>query len=325
MTGLAKQASSDNGGRRAGVPARPFEDETMKIIYAIAAAWLATLTTGSVARSASVDVVATGLQFPEGTIFVDGMLYFVDYATSDVLRLADGKVARVWHQNGCGANGLVEASGALIVACYSNGSIVRISKDGRLLQTISHDDRGQSFNRPNDLATDAKGGVYFSASGSEDETLGKVFYLAHGGAVREVAGGIHNSNGLVVSHDGRLLYVAESDTDRIFVFAISDDATLRDRRVFVSLEDLLGDRRDTPDGLRMDKHGRLFVGLYNGGGFVVVDANGKLVQRVTVPGTHHANLAISPDGKFVYGTTAYDEPNGSYRGELYRAINPVAE
>ncbi len=297
----------------------------MKWLVVMTVACLAILAAGSVAQSANVDVIATGLQFPEGTIFVDGTLYFADYGASDVLRLAGNKVERIWHQNGCGSNGLVTAQGGLIVACYSNGTVVRISKDGRLLQTISRDDRGQQFNRPNDLAADAKGGVYFSASGSEDEVLGKVFYLTSANTVREVASGIHNSNGLVVSQDGRTLYVAESDTDRIFTFAISDDGSLRDRRIFVNLKDLLGDKRDTPDGVRMDAHGRLFVGLYNGGGFAVIDANGRLLQRVNVPGPHHANLAISPDGKFVFGTTAYDEPDGSYRGELYRATNPVAE
>jgi sugar lactone lactonase YvrE len=286
---------------------------------------LAMLASGSVAGPAGLDVVATGLQFPEGTIFVDDSLFFVDYSASDVLRLAGDKVVRVWHQDGCGANGLVEVAGGLLVACYSNGTVVKISKDGKLLQTISQDDKGQRFNRPNDLAADANGGVYFSASGSETEILGKVFHLTSANTVREVASGIHNSNGLVVSQDGRRLYVAESDADRILMFVIAGDASLSDRRVFVNLKDLLGDSRDIPDGVRMDQHGRLFVGLYDGGGFVVIDANGRLLQRVNVPGPHHANLAISPDGKFVYGTTAYDNGNGSYRGELYRAANPVTE
>jgi gluconolactonase len=49
----------------------------------------------------------------------------------------------------------------------------------------------------------------------------------------------------------------------------------------------------------------------------VINAKGKLIQQVDLPGPHHAALAISPDGRFVYGTTVYDEPAG-YRGELYR-------
>ena len=52
--------------------------------------------------AADVETVAKGLQFPEGTIFVGKVLYFVDYAASSVLRLTDGKVVQVWHQDGCG-------------------------------------------------------------------------------------------------------------------------------------------------------------------------------------------------------------------------------
>jgi gluconolactonase len=277
------------------------------------------------ARSQGASVIATGLGFPEGPIFVGTTLYFVDYQTSDVLRLAGTKVEKLWHQDGCGANGLVRQADNLLVACYANGTVVRISQDGRLLKTIAHDDRGQVFNRPNDLAADAKGGIYFSASGSQDEVLGKVFYLGPDDRVQEVAGGIHNSNGLVVSPDGKLLYVAESDTDRIFTYAIAADGKLSDKRQFLKLDDLLGDRRDSPDGVRIDAHGRLFIGLYFGGGFAVIGPDGKLLTRVNVPGPHHASLAISPDGRFVTGTTAYDEPGGSYRGELYRVPNPVAE
>jgi gluconolactonase len=63
-------------------------------------AWPATA-----ADNLPVESVATGLQFPEGTIFVGNTLYFVDYATSKVLRLApDGRMQTVWQQAGCGAN-----------------------------------------------------------------------------------------------------------------------------------------------------------------------------------------------------------------------------
>jgi gluconolactonase len=59
---------------------------------------------------------ATGFQFAEGTIFVGNTLYFVDYSASDVLRLVGNKAETVWHQNGCGANGLLQVAQGLLVA-----------------------------------------------------------------------------------------------------------------------------------------------------------------------------------------------------------------
>jgi sugar lactone lactonase YvrE len=47
--------------------------------------------------AADAEVVATGLHFPEGAIFVGETLYFVDYATSRVMRMVRGKVEYIPH------------------------------------------------------------------------------------------------------------------------------------------------------------------------------------------------------------------------------------
>jgi len=310
----------------------------MRKLLIAALACLSMLGVTQESRAADAEVVAKNLQFPEGTIFVGDTLYFVDYSTSDVLRLVGSpggtsgtsvtpRVETVWHQDGCGANGLVAVPDGLWVACYDSNTIVRISTDGKLLETIAQDDTGQPFLYPNDLAVDKKGGVYFTGSGSE-ANLGKVYYLTASHRVEQVAADFHYSNGLVVSLDGELLYVNETRAGRILSFTIAPDGTLSNRRQFVKLSDILGDAGGkvySPDGLRVDKHGNLFVGLYDGGGFAVISPDGKLIAQVALPGQHHANLAISPDGKFVYNTGFYDTPINSYRGQLFRVRNPVAE
>jgi len=304
----------------------------MRTLLIAALACLSMLGVAHESRAADAEIVAKNLQFPEGTIFVGDTLYFVDYSTSDVLRLvgstsANPRVETVWHQDGCGANGLVAVPDGLWVACYDTNTIVKISKDGKLLETIAQDDTGQPFSVPNDFAADKKGGVYFSGSGSE-ANLGKVYYLTASHRVEQVAADFHYSNGLVVSLDGKLLYVNETRAGRILSFTIAPDGTLSDRRQFVKLSDILGEAGGkvySPDGLRIDKHGNLFVGLYDGGGFAIISPDGKLVAQVALPGQHHANLAISPDGKFVYSTGFFDTPINSYRGQLFRVRNPVAE
>jgi gluconolactonase len=277
--------------------------------------------------AAEPEVVASGLQFPEGAVFVGNTLYFVDYSTSDVLRLVDRKVEKVWHQDGCGANGLVQVGQGLLVACYENGTVVRISLAGKTEETIASDDKGQPFLAPNDLAADARGGVYFTGSGS-GSMLGKVYYRGVDKRVREVASKIRIANGLAVSIDGKTLYVAESGSNRLLQFDIAADGGLSGQREFVKLGDIMsapGQPAFTPDGVRIDKHGNLFIGLYRGGGFAVVSPAAKLLALVSVPEPHHANLAISPDGRSVFLTAARFGLDGNYVGKLMRVPNPLGE
>jgi sugar lactone lactonase YvrE len=109
-------------------------------------------------------------------------------------------------------------------------------------------------------------------------------------------------------------------------FAMAPDGTLGGARPFVDLAATLasdGAGRHIPDGVRMDRNGNLFVGLFEGGGFVVLDPAGRLLKIVHLPGAYHANLAISPDGRSIYTTAVFLEPNGRGRGEILRVANPV--
>ncbi len=80
----------------------------------------------------------------------------------------------------------------------------------------------------------------------------------------------------------------------------------------------------TPDGVRIDRDGNLFVGLYRGGGIAVISRDARLLKYVKLPGAHHANLALSPDRRTIFVTSADDRPDGSYRGELLVVPNPIA-
>ena len=252
------------------------------------------------ASTPTVDVVAKGLQFPEGTVFVGDDLYFVDYGASAVYRLHEGRTAAVWHEAGCGANGLLPLAGHLLVACYDSGFVQSITLDGRLIHTTKQDAGGARFVHPNDLAARQGAGAYFTASGGDGNVPGKVFYMAdEREPPREVATAIQNANGIVLSPDGRRLYVGESTTDKVLLFDVA------------------------PDGIRIDSQGRLFVSLYNGGGFAVFDPAGGLLARVSIPGKHHANLALSADESLVFGTTVEDDTGSGPAGSLYRVANPI--
>jgi gluconolactonase len=275
---------------------------------------------------ARADVIASSLLFPEGTISVGGDLYFVDYSTSDMLRLDGGAVRKLSHLDRCGANGLLHLDGSLLVACFDSGTILRVSLDGKVLDTIEQDDAGGTFDAPNDLTADGKGGVYFTASGVPG-ALGKVYHISAQGTVAPVADDIDFANGLALSPDRRTLYVCETRTGRILAFTIAEEGRLSRRRPFVTLSHILRSDRGaySPDGLRTDSAGCLYIALYNGGGIAVVGADAQLIRQIDLAARHHSNLAITEDGRFIDVTAIDDEPGGSYRGKILRLPNPLTE
>jgi gluconolactonase len=250
---------------------------------------------GAFADSAQAVVVATDLLFPEGTIFVGHDLYFVDYARSDVLRLVGAKTEVVWHQDGCGANGLVAVPDGLLVACFDAAAVVKISLRGATLTTIRRDAVGQAFVAPNDFAADQNGGLFLSDSGSSGRP-GKVYYLSSNGVVREVASGIRFANGIGVSPDGSTLYVAESPTGKVLTFPIGADGFLGPVRDLIRLRDVLP----------------------------IVSPGGRVLKLLHVPSQHHTNLAISPDEESLYVTAVDDDARSAYRGQIVRMANPLA-
>jgi gluconolactonase len=297
----------------------------LKITLVAAALWTLVLR-GVCADTPGAEIAAADLLFPEGTIFVGKDLYFVDYVRSSVLRLVGGRKEVVWHQAGCGANGLVAVADGLLVACFDNGTVAEISMAGKTLATIRQDERGHALVAPNDLTADQKDGVYLSDSGSSEHP-GKVFYLTRDRVVREVASGIRFANGVGVSPDGATLYVAESPTGKVLAFPIEADGSLGPARDFIRLRDILTGGQDgavTPDSLRVDTHGNLFVALYKGGGVAIVSPAGRLITLLDVPSAHHTNLAISPGGESLYITAVDDDGASSYRGQIVRMANPLA-
>ena len=274
--------------------------------------------------------MATGVpiakgQFLEGVIFVGEKLYFVDYAASDVLRVDGDHIVRVWHRDGCGANGLISVGDMLLVACYDQGTVLMISFDGKILKSISADDAGRNFVSPNDLVSDAQGGFYLTSSG-RNGILGAVTYLGPDKRVRTVATGIGNANGIALSPDGKLLYIGESCASRLLAYPVEPNGTLGTATVLVHLADVLSgspERRYVPDGLRTDREGNLYICLYRGGGLAILDSTGKLLKQVDLPAAHHTSLALSADERQMFVTGIDDEPGGTYRGSLYVVPNPI--
>ena len=297
----------------------------------IAIAVFLVLVLGRAAHAGGVVVVNDDAHFPEGPVWYRGKLYYVEYDRNTVM-VWDGEKNQVFSaEKGCGQSAVAPTShGEFVTTCYDNGSIGRMSADGTVLPAYTHDKDGNPFEGPNDLAPDAHGGIYFTASGHLGPVIdGKVFYINENGTIAQVAVDLHNANGLAVSADGTILYVVETEEHRLLQFKIAPDGTLSDRRVFVNLDDLVNHVTTIwPDGVKVSSTGELYVGQSPRdlrmpllGQIFVIDSRGKLLRTLKLPSPKVPNLAFSPDEKTLYVTALDQIDKPPYHGKVYAIPN----
>jgi gluconolactonase len=279
-----------------------------------------------------VRVLNDDAHFPEGPAWYHGKLYYVEYDRNSVTTWDGKKTAIFWSQKGCGPSAVLPtARGEFLTTCYDSGTIGRISAEGKDLPPYAHDKDGNPFVGPNDFAPDRHGGIYFTCSGTAPGPAinGKVFYLAANGTITQEARDVHSANGVAVSNDGKILYVVETEAHRLIEFNIGADASLSDRRVFVNLDDLSGNVVHIyPDGVKIDSKGQIYVGQNPrdahaplAGTIFVVNAEAKLLRKLTLPSPGVPNLAFSPDEKTVYVTALDQLDQAPYRGKVYAIPN----
>jgi gluconolactonase len=274
--------------------------------------------------AAEIQVINGDAEFPEGPFWADGKLYYAEYGGNRV-SVWDGAANRVlWQEDGCGPSAVMPFGAGLLVTCYDNGTIVTIGTGGQTERVWDTDASGAPLVGPNDATSDGNGGAYVTASGpwESDPIVGKVYHLSPDGALTAVADDLHYANGIQLSTDGELLYVNESEAGRVITFAVQEDGSLAERRLFVRLTALDEPVDAYPDGIKLGPDGNLYIGQYSSGRIVVVTPDGKLVRKLEVPSPAAPNLAFGADGKTVYVMAVDDTQNPPYKGKVYAIANP---
>lgn len=287
------------------------------------------LGSATVTAAAEVEVIAKDVRFPEGPLWAGGALYFVEYGGHTILRVeADGSLAKVWERPGCGPAALVMAGPDMLVTCYDENTLVRLTPAGETLQVYDRDADGNAFVGPNDFVADASGGVFMSASGPWETApiVGKILYRAPDGSLRTVADDLHYANGLALSPDGKTLYCSETYGYRLVAFDVGTDGSLDKRREFARVGAIAGGNQPlAPDGLKTDARGNLYIALYEGGQVLVADPSGKLLATIDPPAPNVSNVAFGPDPSVLYVTGVLDGAAAPWPGEVYRIVNPIPQ
>lgn len=192
--------------------------------------------------------VSDGHRFTEGpAVNAAGEVFFTDIPESKIWKVAvDGTVTLFADHTGR-ANGLTFAPNGELLACASGKrEIVAYAPDGSVRTVIPNV-------TSNDLVARAHDG-YFTDPGNK-----RIYHIDSAGNTRIVDTGIAFPNGLALSPDQSLLYVADMRGQFAYSFQIQNDGSLAYKQPFFHLHVAFGQPKTDADGMTVDTEGRLYV------------------------------------------------------------------
>jgi gluconolactonase len=236
--------------------------------------------------------------FIEGPSFdAEGRLYVVDIPFGRIFRIAPDKTWSLAVEYEGWPNGLKIANdGRILVAAYMHG-IMQLDAGAGKMKPVITSRNSESFRGCNDLHIASNGDIYFTDQGQTGlhDPTGRVYRLTTGGRLDCLLNTGISPNGLVLDPAEATLFVAMTRDNGVWRMPFMRDGSVSKVGRFCSLFGPSG-----PDGLTMDKAGRLFVAHASLGHVFVFAPNGECIARIkSCAGPSCTNVAISGDRLFI--------------------------
>lgn len=256
------------------------------------------------------------LFFTEGPKWMDGKIYFsnmyfdqdwnADPKKSSIVEMDPDGSYRNITQGRMQANGLYPYKNGHLLVCDMIGHrVVEMTTSGEVVRVIADSYEGKPIDGPNDIITDAKGGIYFTdpqfTMEAEKFQPGRaVYYISPEGKLTRIVepNEFAMPNGILLSPDGKTLYInncyddeawypVDSEKDNyIWAYDVHPDGTISNGRQFAKLL-LTGNvldrkgRSSSADGMAIDKMGNIYVATYYG--VQIFNAQGKYIGMINLP------------------------------------------
>jgi len=241
--------------------------------------------------------------FLEGPSFdLSGNLWLVDIPWGRLFRVSpDGIVDCAFEYDGR-PNGLkFDRSGTAFIADGKNG-LMRFDPGNRTIEPVIENVLLQSFKGLNDLCFADNGDLYFTDQGHTGlhDPTGCVYRLSRGGTLERLLGNVPSPNGLVLSPDNGVLYVAATRGNAVWRVPLVDHGQVIRAGIFIQLSGGSG-----PDGLALTEDGGLAVCHLGMGAVWIFSPRGEPVFRINTPNSLHVtNLAFGgADRRTLFMTT----------------------
>jgi len=252
-------------------------------------------------RSAWADANRGGApvdSFLEGPVFDPaGNLYVTDIPWGRIFRIDPAGNWELVAEFDGEPNGMKFADErTLIITDYKNGLMALDVVSGQVKPYLERRN-SERFRGVNDLVFDSRGNLYFTDQGQSGmhEPTGRVYRLAPDGRLDILLNNVPSPNGVVLSPDERVLFVAATRGNCVWRAPLMPDGSVAKVGQFFTSYGPSG-----PDGLAVDEEGRLLI-ANPGLGYVWVlnhRAEPVVVLR-SVEGMSLTNLAFGGPGRTV--------------------------
>ena len=200
------------------------------------------------------------------------------------------------------------SEGFMFIADYTNHNVLKVDMDTRNITIHAHE---PTMNQPNDLAIGAND-ILYASDPNWGASTGQIWRVNTDGAVTLLEADMGTTNGIEVSPDEKVLYVNESVQRNIWVYDLSPEGEISNKRLLIQFPDF------NMDGMRCDIEGNLYVTRHGKGTVAKLSPAGEVVLEVQLTGKLCSNIAFGgPDGRTCYVTMA-DRGNV----EVFRADLP---
>lgn len=227
-----------------------------------------------------IERAGVGYRFTEGPVWShEGYLLFSDIPNDRLHKLTPGKGVELAREGTGGGNGnAIDEKGRVITCEGDNRRVTRRNAKGEV-EVLAERFEGKRLNAPNDVVVRKDGNIYFTdpAFGKQDDTKELAFYgvyrITPKGELSVIARSDKRPNGIALSPNGRLLYVAGSDERVIRAYDLDRGGAASNERVLITGVD------GVPDGLKTDEKGNLYVACR---GIAIYSPGGQLVHTIEI-------------------------------------------
>ena len=233
---------------------------------------------------ATVQLLDTNFRFTEGPLYdFAGGVYFTDLWPSNQQASTPSRIVRydiatdtstIVDANSGSANGMIFDTLGRIISCDRDRRQVSLRSAANIAtveSVLANSYQGTPFNGPNDLVMDAAGGIYFTDPDYENRRSlpDAVYYRSPAGTLTQLRTYVPTNdrrpNGILLSPDGKVLYVAVERGKHIMAYDVGPGGTLSGDREFARTDVTINGTPLNPpvgpDGMTIDAAGNVYAAV----------------------------------------------------------------